>query len=276
MELADYLRILRRWALLLVIPIAAAVLMAGLSFAFQPSFRAQATVAVPHGDRSPAQVSQTVRDYVTMATAAPVLERVSKATGVETQRLAEDLTLKRMGESSFIDIGFVSQDSAEPPRVVRATARATASFLFQRQLREARIPRADLSYEQVRKRGLKAASSSSSLAALSPSERFESQQRVVRALRIDRTEARARGQQSLARDYADALAKQRKQLRELGALVIASKIPHVTEADKEAATLSRAPDVARRTAAATGAGLVVAVGLAVGLEMLFPSRRWQG
>lgn len=276
MELADYLRILRRWALLLVIPIAAAVLMAGLSFTFQPSFRAQATVAVPHQDRSPAQVSQTVRDYITMATAAPVLERVSKATGVETQRLAEDLSLNRMGESSFIDIAFVSQDSAEPPRVVRATARATASFLFQRQLREARIPRADLSYEQVRKRARKAASSSSSLAALSPSERFESQQRVVRALRIDRTGARARGQRSLARDYADALAKQRKQLRELGALVIASKIPHVSEADQEAASLSRLPSVARRTVAAAGAGLVVAVGLAVGLETLFPSRRAQG
>src|SRR3979490_3200700 len=95
MEIRDYLRSIRRWLWLPVaLPLVAAALT-GLLLERQPSqFQANATVIVPAVSAkgfSTSAASQYVATFKDVLISQPIVDKVSKATGVPTKELVSGL-----------------------------------------------------------------------------------------------------------------------------------------------------------------------------------------
>lgn len=306
MEIIDYLRLLKgRLVLLIGIPLLAAVVMAGVSYSLEPqTYRAQATVAVAPGQgRIPREVDQTIENYLAAATTLPILEQVSESTGVTVGRLRRGLSLRRLGESSFIEVSFVSQDPQDPPKVVRAVGHATVAFLFERQLHEAheRVAETQRTYEAVEAKIQDLVGQAGGV-ALSLPELYKQRQSELSALNVSRANAAARGDGSAVANLDKIIAQRAQELRSLQPLALEY---NRLAAEREVALDNRGtaeqallateqqldPDgefgvvaatetavavplpIVRRTVAAGGTGLFIGIGLVALLELAAARRR---
>lgn len=275
-EIVDYLKMLKsRLVLLVSIPLFAAAAMAGVSYSLEPAFSAHALVAVPPQETTSREVDQTIQNYLAAASTPLVLEEVAQATGVSVSRLRRDLSLQRLDESSFIEISFASTDPQEPPAVVQASGRATALFLLKRELREARQPvdEAAAIYDAAEE-SIQRFVQPMGGAAVSISELFRQRQAELSTLRVSRADALASGAAStVVENLNKIIAEREEELRNLGPLAVITELPSVIEATEQSTPLPRLPTIVRRVIAAAGAGLVIAIGLVVLLELAAARRR---
>ncbi len=139
MEIADYLRVARRSLLvLLVVPLAAALLAGVVTVKSPPMYQATATVDLPLGDgKSPYSGSHGqvlyLDDFRNAVTSDPVITDVAKKTGVPGKKLSSNLQVRQVGSSSVMTISYTANNKSVPAAVVEATATATLDRILQTQ-----------------------------------------------------------------------------------------------------------------------------------------------
>jgi hypothetical protein len=139
MEIADYLRVIRRrfW-LVALIPLLATASVNVITLNRPTEYSATATVAAPWlisnapGDTYAAASGgrQYVADFMAAISVPPVVEAVSGATGVEQNDIREGVTATPIGESTLIEVRYVSTQARDTEPVARALAVETLRFLF--------------------------------------------------------------------------------------------------------------------------------------------------
>lgn len=143
MEIVDYLRILRRrlWVLL-GIPLIAAVAV-GLVVLLAPQrYAATSYVAAPAlvGGAAAQQytgtqaAAQFVAAFKAAATSPRVLDEVSTDTGVATGTLRDGLAVAQVGASSQLTLTYTATKRATVEPVLAATAKRALDFLFSSQV----------------------------------------------------------------------------------------------------------------------------------------------
>jgi hypothetical protein len=142
MEIRDYLRSIRRWLWLpIALPLVAAALT-GLLLERQPSqFQANATVIVPAVSAkgfSTSAASQYVATFKDVLISQPIVDKVSKATGVPTKELVSGLNASTISTSSnIIHVVFLGLKGENIARVVREATVDTLDAVAQPQLIQA-------------------------------------------------------------------------------------------------------------------------------------------
>lgn len=139
MEIADYLRVIRKRAwVVLLIPALAASLMTAIILSRPTEYSSTATVAAPWLiSNSPGDSyatangpSQFVADFTAAISIPPVVDAVAQATGASPDSIRENVTATPIGESSLIQVRFVGADQRQAEPVARAIALETLRFLF--------------------------------------------------------------------------------------------------------------------------------------------------
>lgn len=149
MELSDYFRILKRrfWTLALVPMLALAGVIAYV--ATQPTkFTATATVAAPAlvGGINANQYSGAngpkafVANFTAAATSRPIIDQVSAQTHVKKAAIKQGLSTGQIGTSSLINVTYETARRRDAAPVAKADADATIVFLFKSQLTLAEQP----------------------------------------------------------------------------------------------------------------------------------------
>lgn len=147
MEIIDYLRIMRkRIVLLLLIPLVAAGAAAAYVQTRPDTYRATATVStvtlVGTGDFTGTQAtSQFVAAFVATATGPIVINDVATQTGVGPFNLNSNLDVDQSGASSDMNVTFTSTKKAVVQEVLAAEVKSTLTAMYQ--------PRAELAKKQL-------------------------------------------------------------------------------------------------------------------------------
>jgi hypothetical protein len=139
MEIAEYLRVIRKRAwIVLLIPALAAALMTAIILSRPTEYSSTATVAAPWlisnapGD-SYAMAngpSQFVADFTAAISIPPVVDAVAQATGASPDSIRENVTAAPIDESTLIQVRFIGADQRQAEPVARAIALETLRFLF--------------------------------------------------------------------------------------------------------------------------------------------------
>lgn len=142
MEIRDYLRSIRRWLWLpIALPLVAAALT-GVLLERQPSqYQANATVIVPAVSAkgfSTSAASQYVATFKDVLISQPIVDKVSKATGVPTKELVNGLSASTVSTSSnIIHVVFLGLKGENTTQVVRVATIDTLDAVAQPQLIQA-------------------------------------------------------------------------------------------------------------------------------------------
>lgn len=139
MEIADYLRVIRRrfWVVLLI-PLLAMALVSAITLSRPTEYSATATVAAPWlisnapGDAYATAngARQFVADFMAAISVPPVVDAVSEATGAPQRAIRENSTVSPIGESTLIEVRYVSTRPHVTEPVAHALAVETLRFLF--------------------------------------------------------------------------------------------------------------------------------------------------
>lgn len=138
MEIIEYLRIAkRRWWILVGVPVLAAAAVVALVLLSPAQYTATATVnsgALVGAEGSPFSGTQAAPQFVAAFQAAAVnpavQDAVSKATGVSTDDLAGDVTVKAVGTSSDVQVTYAGPSSAQAQQVPAQIARRSLELIF--------------------------------------------------------------------------------------------------------------------------------------------------
>ena len=131
MELRDYLDILkRRKNILIAVPAVAALLVVGLIVVKPKQYQATATVAAPAlvGGASSNQYSGAngpksfVANFTAAVTSPPIVDQVSRETGVPKSRVKSGLTANEIGTSSLMQVTYATPKHKEAFNVAQAAA----------------------------------------------------------------------------------------------------------------------------------------------------------
>jgi uncharacterized protein involved in exopolysaccharide biosynthesis len=139
MEIADYLRVIRRriWVVVLI-PVLAMASVTAITLSRPTEHSATATVAAPWlisnapGDAYATAngASQFVADFIAAISVPPVVDAVSEATGAAQNAIQANVTVAPIGESTLIQVRYVSTRAHVTEAVARALAVETLRFLF--------------------------------------------------------------------------------------------------------------------------------------------------
>lgn len=293
MELAEFLNISRRrLSLLLIVPLAAAIIVGALLWNGAPQeYRAAATVAVPAQEVAFREVEQLISNFLAGTSTPFVLDQVSTETGEDALALQEGLQVRRVGESAYVEIVYSSTDPSAPVEVVRSVGETTWEFVFVPRLEaaEQQLTRAQQRRDEIESQ-LEELMEESDVTALSPLDLFTSRQAELQQLRTSQADARARGNTELFSELRTIIDEREKELARLRPVALAQRRleAELEEAVSDAQTaehglleaesrygdsqdvglvstprsstpIARWPLIARRVAAAAGAGALLAV-----------------
>jgi hypothetical protein len=142
MEIKDYLRAIRRWLWMpIVLPLVAGA-GAGVLLLKQPlQYQADATVVVPAVSArgfSTSAAAQYVATFKDVLVSAPLVNEVSKATGVPIKDLVSGLTASTVTASSnIIHVVYIGYQKNNATTVVDLATRDTLDIVAQPQLQQA-------------------------------------------------------------------------------------------------------------------------------------------
>lgn len=138
MEIIDYLRIMRkRLAVLILVPIIAAVAALALVFVSPVTYTSTATVSgnTLVGGTSqftgPQGTAQYVAAFTATAQGPALINRVSDSTGVARNQLRDNLVVNQRGASSDMTLAFTSTKRDDVEKVVTAMTSETLMALFE-------------------------------------------------------------------------------------------------------------------------------------------------
>jgi capsular polysaccharide biosynthesis protein len=304
-EIVDYLQVIRRrlWILVLV-PLLAGGTVAGLVLAAGPRYRATATVAAPAlvgGQASQYSGSNGPRAFVANFTAAVtsprIVGQVAGETRVPQSRVSSGLVVAPIGDSSLIEVTHQSSRRAEAGPVAKAAASDTIRFLFQTQV--------TLAEQTVREAAKAVAAADAKLNSfyrstgmVLPDKAYEIKAQQLANLQQQQAQSQADGALTAAAALAATIEAKQAELRALGPKVAAYQSlidrkqqatgqlnlmqqgldqahaqysaadPAVVVTLGATTQASRLAELARKVLPAAGAGLFLAVGIVLLLELL--------
>jgi capsular polysaccharide biosynthesis protein len=309
METVSYLSIIRRrlW-ILLVVPLLAVGAVAAWELRQPPKYSATATVAAPAavGGPSTNQYSGAnaprafVADFSGAVTSPLIVNQVAEKTGAAPAAIKDGLEASQIGSSSLVQLTYTGPRRDQVTPVVNEAAAATIRFLFQTQ-----VTLAQKTVGEARKAVDRANAALTSFykktGQVLPDEAYRIAAQQVADLQREQASARAGGETTKAASLQSAINARKAEVAKLAPQVATyqglvdrrtqalSRVNVLEEgmeraqaqysaADPEAIVVvgpvqrvSRLPALVRRAAAAVGAGLFLAVGIVLLLQLL--SRR---
>ena len=306
MEIGDYLRVIRRrlWILILV-PVVAAGAVAVMLAVQPPKYRAVATVAAPalvggsaeNQYSGPNGVRVFVANFTAALTAEQVVSRVAEQTGSSEEALRSELSAEALEDSSIIEVTFVATNKAQAAGVPKAASSETIKFLFQSQVDLARrsVAGADRAVAAAEK---KLTDFTRKTGILNPEKTYELNEQNIISLRQRQLQQQADGNTTAAATLGTAIEQAKAELAKLAPLVaeyrtlaeqkdqaVARRIdlarnlqqlqaqsraadPRLVITVSEPEKLSLLAALIRQGGAAFAAGLFLAIGLVVLLELV--------
>lgn len=269
MEIADYLRIAkRRAAILIAVPLLAGGLAVADVVTALPSYTATAYVSgsALAGEETgayggPQGVEHFVNDIMAAATTGAVARKAAEKTGVPADAISGNVEAERSGEGSQVELTYTTTDQAKAKPVVTAVAAASLKNMFGPSV-DVASARADLAQGSLRDAG-------------SAVRKFEANHPTVAASPgAASPETRAKYEALLAKQSAarSSVSSALRSLAEAKAQFTAADALDPTKGT----VVSQDPVVPRalqKGLPAAGTGLFLAIGLVALLELLFPHRR---
>jgi capsular polysaccharide biosynthesis protein len=305
-EIRDYLTIVgRRVWIAALVPLLAGCVVTALVLRQPPQYRATATVAAPGavgGDTATQYGGANgpklfVADFSAALRSPVVVRQVSRQTGVQPQELVDGLSATPLGESSMIQLTFTTPKARLAGPVVAATASDSIRFLFQ-----AQVTFAQQAVEQARKA---VAAADADLTAfyrqtglVEPEQSYQIKAQQIADLQRQQLNNQVAGETDAAAKVGGAIKAAKAELAALAPNVTrhqtlvarrqqaadrlagldqqAERVSAQFEAVKptrvvlvgDVERVSKLADVVRKGGAAFGAGLFLAVGIIVLLELL--------
>lgn len=305
MEIIDYLRIARRrlWVLL-VVPVLAGGAVAALVLTGPTSYQARAFVAAPAlvgGDSSnqysgPQGVTTFVNAFIGRATSYPLAMQVQSETGVPAADVMDGTTITQADGSSQLQVLFQTTHEDVADRVAAAVARDTMQFLFASQVK---LAQASLDSASKAQRDAEAAITSwvTAHGNVLPQEQYAALQQQVLSMEQQQIINAKNGNATVAAALSAAISAHQRDIARLVALMpdyatldAARDVARTRVADASAsldaarrqyaaaeptAVVSvvgpqendRVSELVQKVLPAVGAGLLLAVGLVVLLEI---------
>jgi capsular polysaccharide biosynthesis protein len=305
-EISDYLRIIwRRLWILILVPLLAGGVVAALVLRQPPKYDATATVAAPAvvGGQNTNQYSGStgprtfVSNFVAAITSPRIVNQVAEQTKVLPRNIRDGLVATPIGDSSLIEVTYTTTKRELAVPVAKAAATATIQFLFQTQVNLARetvteatkaVDKANASIQHFQR----------TTGLVLPERIYDIRAQELSSLQQRELEARAAGNYTGAAAIAERIAATEAQLRKIAPQVVtyqslvarrdqAQGRLNLVQQNLEAATaqfkaadpaeavtlnqakpVSRLAELVRKAVPAAGAGLFLAVGLVVLLEVL--------
>src|SRR5262245_55742390 len=139
MEIIEYVGIIRKriW-LVVLIPLLAIAVAIPIVLSKPTEYAATATVAgpllisrapgIPYATSNGA--GQFVADYVAAMTLPNVVDATATATGATQDEIRSNASAIPIGQSSLIDVRYVTTDASNAANVVRALALQTLDYMF--------------------------------------------------------------------------------------------------------------------------------------------------
>ena len=306
MEISDYLRIIRRrlWILLLV-PLLAGGAVAAYVLRQPPRYDATATIAAPAvvGGNSANQYSGStgpkafVANFVAAITSPRIVNQVAEETKVLPGSVRDNLVAVPIGDSALIQVTYTTPNEEQAVPVAKAAASDTIRFLFETQVTLARQTLAEAQHglDDADKK-LQAFYKDTGLVL--PERSYELKASELSTLQQRQLDAQTSGDTSAATAIGEAITARQAELSKLAPQVAtyrslvdrqtqASNRLNLVQQSVEAAvaqykaadpaqviTMNKAKPVSRLAALlrkavpAAGAGLFLAVGLVVLLEVI--------
>jgi capsular polysaccharide biosynthesis protein len=308
-ETVSYLSIIRRrlW-ILLVVPLLAVGAVVAWELRQPPRYSATATVAAPAvvGGPSTNQYSGVnaprafVADFSGAVTSPLIVNQVAEKTGAAPAAIKDGLEASQIGSSSLVQLTYTGPRRDQVTPVVNEAAAATIRFLFQTQVTLAQKTVGE-ARKAVDRANAALASFYKKTGQVLPDEAYRIAAQQVADLQREQASARAGGETTKAASLQSAINARKAEVAKLApqvatyqglvdrrtqALSRVNVLEEGTEraqaqysaADPEAIVVvgpvqrvSRLPALVRRAAAAVGAGLFLAVGIVLLLQLL--SRR---
>jgi capsular polysaccharide biosynthesis protein len=309
-ELYDFLTAIRRrlWVVL-VVPLLAGGIVAALVLAGPTMYQSTATVAAPAlvgGSASsqyggPAGFNAYVANFTAALTSPRILAKVAATTGIPSSELEEGLAAQRIGESSLIEVTFRTPHREHAAPVARAAASEAIRFLFQTHVTLAKQT-VDEAQKAVDKTDADLAAFFKKTGLVLPDKSYEVRAGQIASLEQQQLDLEARGETDAASRLESAIRSRQRWLAELAPKVAAYRTlaerkqqaltrldnleqaaqqataqykaadPALTVTTADAQRLPRAPALLRKAAPAAGAGLFLAVGILIALELLSQRR----
>lgn len=309
METANYLSIIRRrlW-ILLVVPLLAVGAVVAWELRQPPRYSATATVAAPAavGGPSTNQYSGVnaprafVADFSGAVTSPLIVNQVAEKTGAAPAAIKDGLEASQIGTSSLVQLTYTGPRRDQVTPVVNEAAAATIRFLFQTQVTLAQKTVGE-ARKAVDRANAALASFYKKTGQVLPDEAYRIAAQQVADLQREQASARAGGETTKAASLQSAIDARKAEVAKLAPQVATyqglvdrrtqalSRLNVLEEgmeraqaqysaADPEAIVVvgpvqrvSRLPALVRMAAAAAGAGLFLAVGIVLLLQLL--SRR---
>jgi capsular polysaccharide biosynthesis protein len=305
-EISDYLRIIwRRLWILILVPLLAGIVVAALVLRQPPKYDATATVAAPAvvGGQSTNQYSGStgprafVANFTATLTSPRIINQVAKETSVLPRTIRDGLVAAPIGESSLIEVTYTTMNKDKAIPVAKSAVDNTIRFLFQTQvsLAEETVSEAKKAVDEANG-SLQSFYRSTGL--ILPERTYELEQQKLSSLQQRELQERSAGNITAATAIAQAITTSETRLRRLAPRVAtyqslvdrrnqAQGRLNLVQQNLEAATaqykaadpaevvtlnqakpVSRLAELLRKAVPAAGAGLFLAVGLVVLLEVV--------
>ena len=306
MEISDYLRIIwRRLWILILVPLLAGGAVAALVLREPTKYDATATVAAPAvvGGPTANQYSGStgpktfVSNFVAAITSPRIVNQVAKETSVLPRNVRDGLSAVPIGDSALIDVTYTTSRQEQAVPVARAAASDTIKFLFQTQVTLAKKQQAE-AQKAVDDANAKLQGFYKSTGLVLPERSYDIKAQQLSSLEQRQLDAQASGNLTAASAIGQAITSRRAELSRLAPQVatyqalidrrtqaqgrlnlvqqsVEGAVAQFNAADpaqvvtlNQAKPVSRVSELARKAVPAAGAGLFLAVGLVVLLEVL--------
>ena len=311
MELRDYLDILKkRKNILIAVPAIAALLVVGMIVVKPKQYQATATVAAPAlvGGTSSNQYSGAngpksfVANFTAAVTSPPVVDQVSRDTGVANNQIKSGVSANEIGTSSLMQVAYKTSSRKKAFPVAQAAASDTIVFLFKTQVALAQAPVEAAKQNLANVEG-QIADLSRSSGLVVPDKDYEVRAQAVASLQSAQAQALANGQGPTAAHLQAQIDQQKAGLAAIAPQVqqytslSTQKDAAVTQLNQAQQSLQQAQsqlqaadprqvvtvskvhsvsvigDVLQKGAVAVFAGLFLALGIIAGLELLERTRQ---
>ena len=306
MEISDYLRIIwRRLWILILVPLLAGGAVAALVLREPAKYDATATVAAPAvvGGQSANQYSGStgpktfVSNFVAAITSPRIVNQVAKETSVLPRNIRDGLAAVPIGDSAIIDVTYSTSRQEQAVPVAKAAASDTIKFLFQTQVTLAKKQQAE-AQKAVDDANAKLQGFYKSTGLVLPERSYDIKAQQLSSLEQRQLDAQASGNLTAASAIGQAITTRRAELSKLAPQVatyqalidrrtqaqgrlnlvqqsVEGAVAQFNAADpaqvvtlNQAKPVSRFSSLVRKAVPAAGAGLFLAVGLVVLLEVL--------
>jgi capsular polysaccharide biosynthesis protein len=306
-EIDSYLGvILRRLWILILVPLLAAGAVIAWELLQPARHQVTATVAAPAvvggSAANTTQYSGTnapkafVADFSGAVTSPLIVNQVAEKTGAAPAAVKDGLTVAQIGDSSLVQVTYTTSNREQAVPVLNEAASATIRFLFQSQvtLAERMVAEARKAVDRVNN---EQAAFYRRTGQVLPDEAYRIAAQQVADLQRDQTSAKSRGEYSQAAALESAIAAKKEEAAKLAPLVAAyqSLVDRRTQAlgrlnvleeglERAQAQYSAAdpkmvvtmgevqqapllPRLVKKAAPAFGAGLFLAVGIVLLLQL---------